>query len=116
MAATRICQAPFSTRQHRPWCGGSIAKLPRSIPEEHTLMRQQSDALVFFGATGDLARKQIFPALQALVRRGSIDLPIIGVARASMDLDAFRNFARQSLQEHGGVDEAAFARLAARLH
>ena len=78
-------------------------------------MRQKSDALVFFGATGDLARKQIFPALQALVRRGGIDLPIIGVARTAMDLDGFRDFARQSLQEHGGVDDAAFARLAVRL-
>ena len=79
-------------------------------------MRDMSDALVFFGATGDLARKQIFPALQALVRRGGLDLPIIGVARTSMDRDGFRNFARQSLQEHGGIDEAAFGKLAARLH
>ena len=78
-------------------------------------MRHNSDALVFFGATGDLARKQIFPALQALVRRGGIDLPIIGVARTAMDLDGFRGFAHKSLQEHGGVDEAAFAKLAARL-
>jgi glucose-6-phosphate 1-dehydrogenase len=77
--------------------------------------REKSDALVFFGATGDLARKQIFPALQALVRRGSIDLPIVGVARADMDLDGFRRFARQSLEERGGVDEAAFAKLAPQL-
>jgi glucose-6-phosphate 1-dehydrogenase len=77
--------------------------------------RDRSDALVFFGATGDLARKQIFPALQALVRRGTIDLPIIGVARSAMDVDGFRAFARQSLEEHGGVEEAAWARLASRL-
>ena len=76
---------------------------------------RKSDALVFFGATGDLARKQIFPALQGLVRRGLIDLPIIGVARAEMDLERFRAFARQSLEGHGGVDEAAFAQLASRL-
>ena len=79
------------------------------------MMRQKSDAVVFFGATGDLARKQIFPALQALVRRGQIDLPIIGVARAEMDLEGFRAFARQSLEGHGGVDAAAFAKLSARL-
>jgi len=76
---------------------------------------QHSDALVFFGATGDLARKQIFPALLALLRRGQIDLPIIGVARAEMDLESFRTFARQTLEAHGSVDGAAFAKLAARL-
>jgi glucose-6-phosphate 1-dehydrogenase len=77
--------------------------------------RERADALVFFGATGDLARKQIFPALQALVRRGAIDLPIIGVARADLDLEGFRRLARQSLDERGGVNEAAFAKLTARL-
>jgi len=76
---------------------------------------QHSDALVFFGATGDLARKQIFPALLALLRRGQIDLPIIGVARTEMDLESFRAFARQTLEAHGDVDGAAFAKLAARL-
>ena len=79
------------------------------------MTHQHSDALVFFGATGDLARKQIFPALLALLRRGQIDLPIIGVARAEMDLESFRAFARQTLEAHGGVDGAAFAKLAARL-
>jgi glucose-6-phosphate 1-dehydrogenase len=77
--------------------------------------RQKSDALVFFGATGDLARKQIFPALLALLRRGQIDLPIIGVARADLDLEGFRAFARQTLEAHGGVDGAVFAKLAAQL-
>ena len=75
----------------------------------------KSDALIFFGATGDLARKQIFPALQALTRRGSIDVPIIGVARAPMDLEGFRAHARKSLEEHGGVDDTAFAKLSSRL-
>ena len=79
------------------------------------MTRQKSDALVFFGATGDLARKQIFPALLALLRRGQIDLPIIGVARADMDLEGFRAFARQTLEAHGGVDGATFAKLAAHL-
>jgi glucose-6-phosphate 1-dehydrogenase len=67
---------------------------------------------VFFGATGDLAYKQIFPALQALVRRGELAMPIIGVAHSGWSLDQLRARARDSLQQHGGVDEAAFAKLA----
>jgi glucose-6-phosphate 1-dehydrogenase len=74
-----------------------------------------SDALVFFGATGDLAYKQIFPALQAMVRRGHLDARVIGVAGRAWTSDQLRERARQSLQEHGGVDEAAFAKLAAQL-
>ncbi len=70
-----------------------------------------SDALVFFGATGDLAYKQIFPALQAMIRHGHLDMPIIGVAGRSWTNDQLRDHARQSLAEHGGVDEAAFAKL-----
>src|SRR5438067_2844547 len=78
-------------------------------------MESHSDAFVFFGATGDLAYKQIFPALQALIRRGHLDMPIIGVARSGWSLDQLRARARQSVEQHGGVDEAAFAQLAARL-
>ena len=71
-----------------------------------------SDAFVFFGATGDLAYKKIFPALQAMLRRGHLDIPIIGVARAGYTLERLQERARASLQEHGGgVDEAAFAKL-----
>jgi len=70
-----------------------------------------SDALVFFGATGDLAYKKIFPALQALVRRGALDVPVIGVAKAGWNLDQLKARARDSLETHGGgVDAAAFAR------
>jgi glucose-6-phosphate 1-dehydrogenase len=75
----------------------------------------KSDALIFFGATGDLARKQIFPALHALVRRGSLDLPIVGVGRTPMDIAGFRAHARHSLEERGRVDEATFAKLASQL-
>jgi glucose-6-phosphate 1-dehydrogenase len=71
----------------------------------------QSDALVFFGATGDLAYKKIFPALQSMIRRGKIDVPIIGVAKSGWTLDQFRARARDSVGEHGGIDEAAFAKL-----
>ena len=74
-----------------------------------------TDALVFFGATGDLAYKQIFPALQALVRRGHLDMPVIGVAGRSWTSDQLREHARQSVQEHGGLDATAFDRLAAQL-
>jgi glucose-6-phosphate 1-dehydrogenase len=70
-----------------------------------------SDAFVFFGATGDLAYKQIFPALQALVSRRDFGLPIIGVARSGWNLEQFKARARDSLKDHGGVDEAAFAKL-----
>jgi glucose-6-phosphate 1-dehydrogenase len=71
----------------------------------------QSDALVFFGATGDLAYKKIFPALQAMIRHNHLDVPVIGVAKAGWDLDRFKQRVRDSLEHHGGVDEAAYAKL-----
>ena len=75
-----------------------------------------SDGVVFFGATGDLAFKQIFPALQALVRRGSLNAPIIGVAKAGWTLEDLKARARESLEQHGGgVNEADFAKLSALL-
>jgi len=74
-----------------------------------------SDAFVFFGATGDLAYKQIFPALQAMTRHGHLDMPVIGVAGRAWTSDQLRARARQSLQEHGGVGPDAFAKLSARL-
>jgi glucose-6-phosphate 1-dehydrogenase len=70
-----------------------------------------SDALVFFGATGDLAYKKIFPALQAMVKRGHLDVPVIGVAKAGWNLDQLRERAHDSLEKHGGVDPAAFEKL-----
>jgi glucose-6-phosphate 1-dehydrogenase len=75
----------------------------------------ESDAFVFFGATGDLAYRQIFPALHALIRRGQLAMPIVGVAKSSLDLDALRARARESLEAHGGVDPRAFATLSAQL-
>ncbi len=70
-----------------------------------------SDALVVFGATGDLVYKKIFPALQALVKRGRLHAPVIGVARSSWTTDQFRERARASLEAHGGVDPEAFEKL-----
>ncbi len=72
---------------------------------------ERSDALVFFGATGDLAHKQIFPALQRMVRNGNLDVPVIGVAKAGWTLDQLKDRARDSLTQYGGVDEAAFSKL-----
>ncbi|HVT44540.1 MAG TPA: glucose-6-phosphate dehydrogenase [Thermoanaerobaculia bacterium] len=75
-----------------------------------------SDALVFFGATGDLAYKKIFPALYAMARRGNLNVPIIGVARSGWTLDQLRERARDSVEKQGGVvDEAAIAMLTERL-
>jgi glucose-6-phosphate 1-dehydrogenase len=70
-----------------------------------------SDALVFFGATGDLAYKKIFPSLQALVKRGHLSVPVIGVARSGWTTDQLRARARDSLEKHGGVNPAAFDKL-----
>jgi glucose-6-phosphate 1-dehydrogenase len=70
-----------------------------------------SDALVFFGATGDLAYKKIFPSLQAMVKRGTLNVPVIGVAKAGWNLEQFRARAYDSLEKHGGVDRAAFDKL-----
>jgi len=76
-----------------------------------------SDALVFFGATGDLAYKKIFPALQAMQKRGNLNVPVIGVAKAGWNLDQLKARARDSLEKHGGgVDPKAFEALSARLH
>jgi glucose-6-phosphate 1-dehydrogenase len=74
-----------------------------------------SDAFVFFGATGDLARKKIFPALQAMVRRGELEIPVICVARAGWTLERLRQCARDSLEQNGAIDEVTFARLSALL-
>ena len=77
--------------------------------------KPRSDALVFFGATGDLAYKKIFPALQAMARRGRLDFPVIGVAKSGWGLPQLLERARASVTEYGGLDEAAFATLAQRL-
>src|SRR5467141_1394132 len=70
-----------------------------------------SDALVFFGATGDLAYKKIFPSLQGMVKRGHLNVPVIGVAKAGWNLEQIRARAHDSLEKHGGVDPAAFEKL-----
>jgi glucose-6-phosphate 1-dehydrogenase len=76
--------------------------------QEEPMNVPHADALVFFGATGDLAYKKIFPSLQAMVKRGHLNVPVIGVAKAGWNLDQLRARARDSLEHHGGVDAAAF--------
>jgi glucose-6-phosphate 1-dehydrogenase len=71
-----------------------------------------SDALVFFGATGDLAYKKIFPALQAMTKRGHLNVPVIGVAKAGWNLDQLRARAKDSVEKHGGIDQTAFDKFA----
>jgi len=71
-----------------------------------------SDALVFYGVTGDLAFKKIFPALQAMVKRGQLNVPVVGVARSHWTVDQLRQRVRESLEKHDGVDPAAFDKLA----
>src|SRR5262249_40730686 len=74
-----------------------------------------SDALVFFGATGDLAYKKIFPALQSLTRRGRLNVPVIGVAFSGWNRDQLIARAKASCTEYGGLDPAAFEKLSANL-
>src|ERR1700759_4512071 len=75
-------------------------------------MLQRSDSFVFFGASGDLAHKKIFPALQNMVKQGTIDVPVIGVAKSGWNVDQLRERARDSLVKYGGgVDEEAFQKL-----
>lgn len=78
--------------------------------------QKDADALVFFGATGDLAYKKIFPALQALAKRGNLSVPVIGVAKAGWTLDQLKSRARDSVENYGGLDPAAFAQLSGCLH
>ena len=75
----------------------------------------RSDAFVFFGATGDLAHKKIFPALQSLIRAGQLEMPIIGVARAGWSLDRLKERAKDSVESNGGIDSEAFAKLSRQL-
>jgi glucose-6-phosphate 1-dehydrogenase len=75
-----------------------------------------TDALVFFGATGDLAYKKIFPALQAMLKRGTLNVPVIGVAKAGWNLEQFKARVRESLEKHGGgADPLAFEKLSSLL-
>src|SRR5467141_1546858 len=114
-------EKPISPTNCCPRCdinSGDTSKSPTPSPKwlkETTVMNPHSDALVFFGATGDLAYKKIFPALQAMLKRGHLNVPVIGVAKAGWTLEQFRARAHDSLEKHGGVDAAAFEKLSSLL-
>lgn len=78
-----------------------------SPPDNHS----HSDALVFFGATGDLAYKKIFPSLMAMLKRGHLNVPVIGVAKSGWTIEQLKARARESLEKHGSFDAAAFEKL-----
>ena len=80
------------------------------------MSKAPTDALVFFGATGDLAYKKIFPALQTMVRRNHLAVPVVGVAKAGWNLDQLKARARDSVEKHGGLDSAAFSKFCSLLH
>src|ERR1700722_9677409 len=75
----------------------------------------ESDAFVFFGATGDLAYKKIFPALYAMVHRSGLSIPIIGMARGGWTLDKLKQRARESIEHDGNFEAGCFEKLAAQL-
>jgi glucose-6-phosphate 1-dehydrogenase len=79
------------------------------------MAQPHSDALVFFGATGDLAYKKIFPCLQSMIKHGNLNVPIIGVAKAGWNLDQLKARAKDSLEQHGGLDPEAWQKLSAQL-
>lgn len=79
------------------------------------MKKTTSDALVFFGASGDLAHKMIFPALQRLAKRGELNMPVIGVAKSGWTLEQLRQRAQDSVEQYGGLDPVGFARLSSAL-
>jgi glucose-6-phosphate 1-dehydrogenase len=90
--------------------------MPLTGLKENVMSDLRSDALVFFGATGDLAYKKIFPSLHAMAKRGRLNVPVIGVAKSGWTLRQLRDRARDSLEKHGGLDPGAFDRLCSLLH
>jgi glucose-6-phosphate 1-dehydrogenase len=88
----------------------------QALSLRHQRDSHRSDALVLFGVTGDLAYKMIFPALYAMVKSGTLTVPVVGVAGSTMTLEQLRARARKSIREHGGIDDrAALGRLLAQL-
>src|SRR4026208_1943796 len=104
---------PTSPTNYSRRCAMNLADTWKNQPDEDEAMNvPHSDALVFFGATGDLAYKKIFPSLQAMIKRGHLDVPVIGVAKAGWNIDQLRARARDSIEKHGGgVESAAFDKL-----
>jgi glucose-6-phosphate 1-dehydrogenase len=109
-----VCASFISARADRQVCPCiDQYSLFVFIKRGEIMSENRSDALVFFGATGDLAYKKIFPALHSMVKRGTLNVPVIGVARTDWEIDRFRERARESIEKYGsGVDETAFSKLA----
>src|SRR6185436_4530936 len=96
---------------NRTLAGALMANSFVSMETMDAMNEIEADALVFFGATGDLAHKKIFPALQALAQRGKLEMPVIGVANAGWTLDQLKARARDSVERYGGLHAGAFAQL-----
>src|SRR5918992_302937 len=96
--SARAARRILPTRCSRRCVINSVGTWKNRPTKEHVMNNSQSDALVFFGATGDLAYKKIFPALHAMVKRGHLSVPVIGVARRGWNHDQFRKQAKSSLE------------------
>jgi glucose-6-phosphate 1-dehydrogenase len=79
--------------------------------KEVSMSSRQSDAFVFFGAMGDLAFKKIFPSMQAMIKRGNLNVPVIAMAGRAKNIDELRARAHSSLEKSGKFDAAAFEKL-----
>jgi glucose-6-phosphate 1-dehydrogenase len=88
-----------------------MSSIPEAAKNQMAANAAAADALVFFGASGDLAYKKIFPSLQAMARRGRLNVPVIGVAKSGWGREQCIARARASVTEYGGLDPAAFGRL-----
>src|SRR4029078_6396252 len=93
--------APAVSPCARTSCCGRCGSHSAAMWRKNSRMAERSDALVFLGATGDLAYKKIFPPVQAMIRRGTVDVPVIAVARGG-SWEQLRERARASVEEHGG--------------
>ena len=113
--AVRALQLPGRGRFRRQAALGHAQRVRRARRERAvmTTAPQHADALVFFGATGDLAYKKIFPALYSMTKRGHLGVPVVGVASSSWSVDDLRKRAHDSIEEHGGGvgDKSAFEKL-----
>src|SRR5690349_2882049 len=95
----------------------TIVEVEDSLAETSESEAIQSDAFVFFGATGDLAYKKIFPSLYNLVRRGTLTIPVIGIAKSGWSLNELRERARSSVLAQGkGLDDAVFTKFIQQLN
>src|SRR6185312_12266509 len=110
-ASVRAARRILPTSCSRRCAMSSAGTWKNPLNKDKAMSVFHSDALVFFGATGDLAYKKIFPALQAMVKRGHLNVPVIGVAKAGWNLDQLRERAQDSVEKHGGFNPAAFDKL-----